>query len=293
MSTCVCFACPEQETVSIIETCGKFSHIAQPGCNFICCCCGSVVSGTLSLRVQQLDVRCETKTKDNVFVTIVISVQYQVRRDAVFDAYYKLTNSTTQISSYVFDEVRAAVPKLNLDDAYEMKDDIAKSIKDALAKSMEGYGYMIIHVLVNDIEPAHKVKEAMNEINAARRLRVAAAEKAEAEKLSVVKAAEAEAEAKYLQGQGIARQRQAIIGGLRDSVADFQNGVTDISSKEVLQLMLVTQYFDTLRDVGANKHASTVFLNHAPSGVSDIAAQIRNSFMEAQAGAVGKAGTSK
>ncbi|GLC44553.1 hypothetical protein PLESTB_000060500 [Pleodorina starrii] len=285
MSTCICFACPEQETVAVIETCGKFSHIAHPGCNFLCCCCGAVVSGSLSLRVQQLDVRCETKTKDNVFVTMTISVQYQVKRDAVFDAYYKLTNSTSQISSYVFDEVRAAVPKLNLDDAYEMKDDIAKSIKDALAKSMEGYGYMIIHVLVNDIEPAHKVKEAMNEINAARRLRVAAAEKAEAEKLAVVKAAEAEAEAKYLQGQGIARQRQAIMGGLRDSVAAFQTGVTDISSKEVMQLMMVTQYFDMLKDLGANKHASTVFLNHAPGGISDIASQIRNSFLEAHAAA--------
>ncbi|EFJ46117.1 hypothetical protein VOLCADRAFT_75519 [Volvox carteri f. nagariensis] len=283
MSCCMCFACPEQETVAIVETCGKFSHIAHPGCNFICCCCGSMISGSLSLRVQQLDVRCETKTKDNVFVNMVISVQYQVKRDAVFEAYYKLTDSRSQISSYVFDEVRAAVPKLNLDDAYEMKDEIAKSIKDALSKSMENYGYTILHVLVNDIEPAHKVKEAMNEINAARRLRVAAAEKAEAEKLSVVKAAEAEAEAKYLQGQGIARQRQAIIGGLRDSVAAFQTGVTDISSKEVLQLMLVTQYFDMLRDLGSNKQASTVFLNHSPGGIADVASQIRNSILEANA----------
>ncbi|KXZ48060.1 hypothetical protein GPECTOR_30g155 [Gonium pectorale] len=288
MSVCGCFACPEQETVAVIETCGKFSHIAHPGLNCVCCCLGSVVTGSLSLRVQQLDVRCETKTKDNVFVTLVISVQYQVRRDAVYDAYYKLTDSKQQISAYVFDEVRAAVPKMNLDDAYEMKEDIAKSVKDALSKSMSDYGYMILHVLVNDIEPAHKVKEAMNEINAARRIRIAAAEKAEAEKLAVVKAAEAEAEAKFLQGQGIARQRQAIINGLRDSVAEFQSGVDGISSKEVLSLMLITQYFDTLKDLGTHNKASTIFLNHNPGGVSDIAGQIRNSFMEAQAAGINK-----
>ncbi|KAG2490326.1 hypothetical protein HYH03_011276 [Edaphochlamys debaryana] len=282
-----CFACPEQETVAIVENCGKFSHIAHPGCNCVCCCVGAQVSGTLSLRVQQLDVKCETKTKDNVFVTLMVSVQYQVRREAVYDAYYKLTDSKQQISAYVFDEVRAAVPKMNLDDAYEAKDEIARSIKEALAKSMESYGYIILHVLVNDIEPALKVKEAMNEINAARRLRVAAAEKAEAQKVAVVKAAEAEAEAKFLQGQGIARQRQAIINGLRDSVSEFKEGVTEISSKEVLSLMLVTQYFDTLKDLGASNRSSTVFLNHAPGGVTDIASQIRSSFMEASAAGLG------
>ncbi|GFR52051.1 hypothetical protein Agub_g14571 [Astrephomene gubernaculifera] len=289
MACCCCCVCPEQETVAVVERCGKFSHIANPGFNCIDCCCGATVAGKLSLRVQQLDVRCETKTKDNVFVTLVISVQYQVRRDALYDAYYKLTDSKQQISSYVFDEVRAAVPKLILDDAYEMKEEIAKSIKDALAKSMSEYGYMILHVLVTDIEPATRVKDAMNEINAARRLRVAAAERAEAEKLAVVKAAEADAEAKYLQGQGVARQRQAIINGLRDSVSDFQTGVgTDIGSKEVLSLMLVTQYFDTLRDLGAHSRASTVFLNHSPNGINDIAAQIRSSFMEAEAAGLGK-----
>ncbi|GLI59169.1 hypothetical protein VaNZ11_000997 [Volvox africanus] len=285
---CYCIACPEQETVAIVERCGEFSHIAQPGFNFIDCCCGACVTGSLSLRVQQLDVKCETKTQDNVFMTLVISVQYQVRKDALYDAYYKLTNAKQQISAYVFDEVRAAVPKLTLDDAYEMKDDIAKTIKDALAKNMSVYGYLIIHVLVNDLVPAQKVRDAMNEINAARRLRVAAAEKAEAQKLAIVKAAEADAEAKFLHGQGIARQRQAIIHGLRDSVADFKNGVESVSSKEVLSLMLITQYFDTLRDLGTSNRASTVFLNHAPSGVADIASQIRNSFMEASAADVGR-----
>ncbi|EFJ47786.1 hypothetical protein VOLCADRAFT_81406 [Volvox carteri f. nagariensis] len=284
-----CVTCPEQETVAVVEKCGRFSHIALPGCNFVNCFCGVRVAGTMSLRVQQLDVKCETKTQDNVFLVVVISVQYQVRKDSMFDAYYKLTNPRQQISAYVFDEVRAAVPKLTLDDVYEMKEEIAKNIKDALAKNMSEYGYLIIHVLVNDLEPAHKVKDAMNEINAARRLRVAAAEKAEANKLAIVKAAEAEAEAKYLQGQGIARQRQAIIHGLRDSVADFRVRVYSVSSREVLSLMLITQYFDTLKDVGSHSRASTLFLNHSPSGVGDIAQQIRNSFLEASAAAPGMA----
>ncbi|PNH08135.1 Hypersensitive-induced response protein 3 [Tetrabaena socialis] len=284
---CCCFTCPEQETVVVLEQCGKFSKVAQPGFNCVNCCCGETVAGSLSLRVQQLDIRCETKSKDNVFVTLMISVQYQVVREAIYDAYYKLTDSRQQISAYVFDEVRAAVPKLALDDAYELKDEIAKSIKDELTKSMAGYGYFILHVLVNDIEPAHKVKEAMNEINAARRLRIAAAETAEAHKVAVVKAAEAEAEAKFLQGQGIARQRQAIVNGLRDTVQDFQNGVQGMSSREVLSLMLITQYFDTLKDLGAHGKSSTVFLNHNPAGVSEIAAQIRGSFMEATAANIG------
>lgn len=269
--------------MAIIETCGKFSFIAHPGFNCLNCCCGQSVAGTLSLRVQQLDVKCETKTKDNVFVNIMISVQYQVQKDAIYEAYYKLTNSRQQITSYVFDEVRAAVPNLNLDDVFTEKESIARSIKEQLSKSMAAFGHLIIVVLVNDIEPAHKVKEAMNEINAARRMRVAALERAEAEKMAVVRAAEAHAEAKFLQGQGTARQRQAIINGLKDSVSDFQTGVTGVSSKEVLELMLLTQYFDTLRDIGAGNKSSTIFLSHAPGTVQDMSSQMRGAFMEANA----------
>jgi len=271
--------------VAIIESCGKFEKIAHPGCNVLIPCIGQSVAGTISLRVQQLDVRCETKTKDNVFVTLVISVQYQVQKENIFDAFYKLTDSRQQISSYIFDVVRATVPKMNLDDVFEAKEQIAHDVKEELTKSMNAYGFLIIAALVNDIEPAPKVKEAMNEINAARRLRIAAAEKAEAEKVAVVKAAEAEAEAKFLQGQGIARQRQAIIGGLRDSVKDFSENINDITSKDVLELMLITQYFDMLRDVGGQNKSSTLFLPHSPGGLGEISAQIRGAFLESSAAA--------
>lgn len=278
----ICFSCPAQETADVLESCGKFSRIAYPGFNclrfYIC----ESRSGTISLRVQQLDVRCETKSRDNVFVHLVVAVQYQVSREHIYDAFYRLTNSNQQISSYVFDVVRATVPKLTLDEVFVEKEMIAAAVKDELTKAMSGFGFHIIGALVTDIDPAAKVKEAMNEINAAQRIRQAAFEKAEAQKVTIVKAAEAEAEAKYLQGQGIARQRIAIINGLQESVKDFSARIA-IEPKDVLEIMLMTQYFDTLRDIGAHGKSSTVFLPHTPGGVADISSQIRNAFLQSAA----------
>jgi len=279
----VLFSCPAQETVAIVERFGRFNRLAYPGFNCVHCYVGEAVSGKVSLRVQQLDVNCETKTKDNVFVDLVISVQYQVQKDNIYDAFYRLTSPKQQISSYIFDVVRASVPKMNLDDVFLEKEEIARNIKEELTKSMETYGFHIIQALVNDINPAKKVKEAMNEINAAQRLRQAAYEKAEANKVQVVKAAEADAEAKYLSGMGIARQRQAIVNGLRESVKDFQSDVTDLGSRDALELMLMTQYFDVLKEVGANNKSSTVFIPHTPGNISDIGSQIRGAFLQAGA----------
>lgn len=235
------------------------------------------------MRIQQLDVACETKTRDNVFVNVVVSVQYQVQRETIYDAFYKLTDSNSQIRSYVFDVVRSTVPKMNLDDVFTSKEEIASDVKSELTKSMSSFGYAIIQTLVTDIEPAAKVKQAMNEINAATRMRQAAYEKAEAEKVKTVKAAEAEAEAKFLAGQGIARQRQAIVAGLRDSVLQFSNDVDGITNKEVMEMMMITQYFDTLKDVGTTGRSSAVFLPHQPSAVADVTAQVRNGFLQAAA----------
>jgi regulator of protease activity HflC (stomatin/prohibitin superfamily) len=279
-----CFVCPANESVTVVERCGKFSRVATPGCNalnpFLC----ESSAGNLSLRVQQLDVRCETKTRDSVFVKMQVTVQYQVVRESIYDAFYRLTNAQTQITAYVFDVVRAIVPKSTLDDVFVTKEEIALAVKSELEKSMSAFGYQIIQTLVTDIEPDHKVKEAMNAINSAQRFRHAALEKAEGNKITKVKEAEAEAEAAYLQGQGIARQRQAIVNGLRESVVNFEGGVK-VSPQEVIELMMVTQYFDLLKDVGASPGASTVFLNHNPGTVGDISSQIRNGFLQAQAGA--------
>ncbi|CAL8463935.1 g3470 [Coccomyxa elongata] len=281
----LCYSCVDNASVEVIERFGKFHRIAQPGYNCVCCCVGESVAGSLSLRVQQLDVRCETKTKDNVFVNVVVSVQYQVEKENLYSAFYKLTDSRSQITSYVFDVVRATVPKILLDDVFTTKEEIAHSVKEELTKSMSSFGFMIIQTLVTDIEPDMKVRAAMNEINAAQRMRVAAMEKAEAEKVQVVKAAEGNAEAQYLAGVGVARQRQAIVNGLRDSIKNFASDISDVSSRDVIEMMMITQYFDMLKDVGSSNRNSTVFLPHSPGNIADISSQIRNGFLQGTTGA--------
>ncbi|CAG9467116.1 unnamed protein product [Pedinophyceae sp. YPF-701] len=277
------WSCVPNQEIQFVERCGKFNRTAGPGFNCVCCLLGYTVRGSISMRVQQLDVRCETKTQDNVFVSVVVSVQYQVINENLYDAFYRLTDPRTQITAYVFDVVRATVPKMTLDNVFVAKEEIANDVKEELSKTMTGYGYNIIKTLVTDIEPDHKVRTAMNEINAAQRLRVAAVEKAEAEKVRVVKAAEADAEAKFLAGQGIARQRQAIIAGLRESVVGFQEHVTEVGSREVIELMVLTQYMDTLKDLGNNSNTQTIFMPHNPGGLADVASQVRTGMLEAQA----------
>ncbi|KAF8723022.1 hypothetical protein HU200_022169 [Digitaria exilis] len=266
-----CFVQVNQSTVGIKERFGKFEEVLNPGCHFMPWIIGNRVTGELTLRLRQLDVRCETKTKDNVFVTVVASIQYRAMEDKASDAYYKLSNPKAQIQSYVFDE---------LDDAFEQKNEIAKAVEEELEKAMFAYGYEIVQTLIVDIEPDEKVKRAMNEINAAARLRVAANEKAEAEKIIQIKRAEGEAEAKYLSGLGIARQRQAIVDGLRDSVLGFSGNVPGTSAKDVMDLVLLTQYFDTMKEIGAASKSSAVFLPHGPGAVADIAGQIRDGFLQ-------------
>ncbi|MCO5554540.1 hypothetical protein L7F22_008070 [Adiantum nelumboides] len=274
----------DQSTVAIKEVFGKFGDVLEPGCHCVPWCLGSYVVGVLSLRVQQLDVRCETKSKDNVFVNVVASVQYRAVPNNAKDAFYKLTNPHGQIQSYVFDVVRATVPKMNLDDVFEQKSEIGKAVADELEKAMANYGFEIVQTLIVDIVPDDTVKRAMNEINAAARMRVATQEKAEAEKILQVKRAEAEAEAKYLSGLGIARQRQAIVDGLRESVLNFSHNVPGTTAKDVMDMVLVTQYFDTMRDIGASSKSSTVFIPHGPGAVRDVAEQIRNGLLQGEAG---------
>ncbi|XP_031488329.1 hypersensitive-induced response protein 1-like [Nymphaea colorata] len=281
MGQSLCCVQVDQSNVAIKETFGKFHDVLSPGCHCLPWCFGSKIAGHLSLRVQQLDVHCETKTKDNVFVTVVASVQYRALAEKAADAFYKLSNTRAQIQAYVFDVIRASVPKLNLDDVFEQKNEIAKSVEDELEKAMSAYGYEIVQTLIVDIHPDEHVKRAMNEINAASRLRVAANEKAEAEKILQIKRAEGEAEAKYLAGLGIARQRQAIVDGLRDSVLAFSGNVPGTSAKDVMDMVLVTQYFDTMKEIGASSKSSSVFIPHGPGVVADIASQIRDGRLQA------------
>ncbi|KAG6514897.1 hypothetical protein ZIOFF_025272 [Zingiber officinale] len=289
MGQALCCVIVDQSTVAVKESFGKFEDVLDPGCHCLPWFLGKKIAGRLSLRLQQSDVKCETKTKDNVFVNVVASVQYRALAEKASDAFYKLSNTRSQIQAYVFDVIRASVPKLNLDDAFEQKNDIAKSVENELGKAMSAYGFEIVQTLIVDIEPDVHVKRAMNEINAgvkffhpaAARLRMAANEKAEAEKIIQIKRAEGEAEAKYLAGLGIARQRQAIVDGLRDSVLGFSVNVPGTTAKDVMDMVLVTQYFDTMKEIGAHSKSSAVFVPHGPGAVRDVADQIRDGLLQA------------
>lgn len=270
-----------QQTAAIVERFGRFNKVSPAGLNFKIPLIDQI-AGRLSLRVQQLDVRVETKTKDNVFVLVVVSVQYHVLGNKVLDAFYKLQNPQEQITAYVFDTVRARVPSVPLDQLFEMKDDIANAVKTELDQVMDEFGYGIIKALVTDIDPDAKVKVSMNEINAAQRLRMAAVEQAEADKIRVVKAAEAEAESKALQGKGIAEQRKAIIDGLRESVENFSNSVDGVKSQDVMNLVMMTQYFDTIKDLGNSGKSNTILIPHSPAGMGDLSEQMRNAMITAQ-----------
>ncbi|KAK1604024.1 hypothetical protein QYE76_027697 [Lolium multiflorum] len=273
--------CVEQANVAVVEKWGRFLRLAEPGLHFFNPCAGEFVAGTLSTRVQSLDVRVETKTKDNVFVHLICTIQYRVVKENADDAYYELQNPQQQIQSYVFDVVRAIVPRMELDNLFEQKNDVAKAVLEELEKVMSDYGYSIEHILLVDIIPDAAVRKAMNDINAAQRLQLASVYKGEAEKIHLVKKAEGESEAKYLSGVGIAKQRQAITDGLRENILNFSHSVSGTTAKEVMDLIMVTQYFDTIKELGDNSKNTTVFIPHGPGHVKDIGDQIRNGVMEA------------
>ncbi len=270
----------EQRTTAIVQRLGKFVREVGPGIHVKVPFIDRVV-GRVNLRVQQLDVEIETKTEDNVFVRMVVAVQYYVLPEKVYDAFYKLDNASRQITSFVFDVVRAQVPKIKLDDVFEKKDDIANIVKSELAQVMEGFGYGILKALVTDIDPDAKVKESMNEINAAQRMRVAATERGEADRILKVKSAEGDAQSKALQGRGIADQRQAIVAGLRDSVDEFRKSVPGTTAKDVMNLVLMTQYFDMLKEIGASSRTNAILIPHSPGNLSTLTEQMRNAMMEA------------
>src|SRR5271165_7173682 len=272
----------ETAQVAIVQRLGKFARVAGPGLNwktpYI-----EVVVQRMSMKVQQFDVQVETKTQDNVFVQIPVSIQYKVMPDAVESAFYKLSDPVKQIESMVYNVVLGHVPKMKLDDTFINQADIAKDLRDSLDASMREYGYTIVKVLISDIVPDQKVKAAMNDINAAQREREATVSRAETNKLLLVKQAEAEAESKRLQGEGIANQRRAIIAGLKDSIEDFSKAVAGATPHDVMQLVLVTQYFDTLKDIAANDRTNTVLVPHSPSTIGDLFSQFRDTLVTSNA----------
>lgn len=269
----------KQATAVIVQRLGKFHSIRQAGLQFKVPFIDTI-AGRVNLKIQQLDVMVETKTLDNVFVRIKVSVQFRIPSENVYDAFYKLQNPGEQITAYIFDTVRAEVPKMKLDDVFVRKDDIAIAIRRELEEAMNEYGYNIVKALVTDIDPDQEVKHAMNRINAAERLKVAAEYEGEAERIRIVAKARAEAESKRLQGQGIADQRREIARGLEESVEVLNN--VGINSQEASALIVVTQHYDTLQSMGENANSNLIMLPNTPSSGSDMLTQMTASFISAQ-----------
>nr|AOE05984.1 peptidase, I87 family [uncultured bacterium]CCF99799.1 band 7 family protein [uncultured Flavobacteriia bacterium] len=266
----------KQQTAAVIERFGRFTSVRNSGIQLKLPLVDKI-AGRINLKIQQLDVIVETKTKDDVFVRLKISVQFQVVKNNVYDAFYKLEDPQNQITSYVFDVVRSEVPKMKLDDVFERKDDIAIAVKSELNQAMTDYGYDIIKTLVTDIDPDQQVKIAMNRINAAEREKVAAEYEAEAERIKIVAKARAEAESKRLQGQGIADQRREIARGLEESVEVLNN--VGINSQEASALIVVTQHYDTLQSVGENTNSNLILMPNSPQAGSEMLNNMIASFV--------------
>ncbi|MGT2754851.1 SPFH domain-containing protein [Streptococcus ovis] len=262
-----------QQTVVIIERFGKYQDTMGSGIHIRMPFGIDRIAARIQLRMLQSELVVETKTNDNVFVTLNIATQYRVNEENVMDAYYKLMRPEEQIKSYIEDALRSSVPKLTLDELFEKKDEIALEVQRQVAEEMSTYGYIIVKTLITKVEPDAEVKQSMNEINAAQRKRVAAQELAEADKIKIVTAAEAEAEKDRLHGVGIAQQRKAIVDGLADSIAELKEANVGMTEEQIMAILLTNQYLDTLNTFAAKGH-QTIFLPNTPNGVEDIRTQI-------------------
>ena len=274
----------KQKTAVIIERLGKFQTVSTAGLKFKIPFFDQKV-GTVNLRVMELPVDVETKTLDDVFVRMVVSVQYFVVEspEQIQKSYYKFDNPHRQIQSYVFDSIRSEVPKLSLDDVFSEKDKIAVAVKEELHETIKDFGFNILKTLITDIDPDAKVKESMNEINAAKRMKEAAKEYAAAEKIKVVAAAEAEAESKKLQGEGIADQRIAIANGLKQSVEEVRGAMEEgVTGRDVMNMLFMTQHYDTIARLG-DTGVNTIFVPYSPSSVGDLQTQIQSSLLAVDA----------
>ena len=270
----------KQKNAYIIERLGKFNKVSKAGLNFKIPLIDSI-AGTVNLKVRELPVEVETKTKDDVFVKITVTVQFFVidSIEGIKDSFYELNNPEQQIQSYVFDSIRSEVPRMELDDVFAEKEKIAFAVKNELSGTMRQFGFDFIKALVTDIDPDAKVKHSMNEINAAKRMKEAAKEEAEAAKIRVVAAAEADMESKRLAGEGIAQQRIAIANGLKESVSEVKSAMEDhVTSQDVMNMLFMTQHYETVAKLGEN-NTSTIFMPYSPDNVGDLQMQIQSSLL--------------
>ena len=265
-----------QQTVVIIERFGKYQTTSGSGMHVRLPFGIDKIAARIQLRLLQSEIVVETKTKDNVFVTLNVATQYRVNEQNVTDSYYKLMRPEAQIKSYIEDALRSSVPKLTLDELFEKKAEIALEVQHQVAEEMSTYGYLIVKTLITKVEPDAEVKQSMNEINAAQRKRVAAQELANADKIKIVTAAEAEAEKDRLHGVGIAQQRKAIVDGLAESIQELKDANVGMTEEQIMSILLTNQYLDTLNTFAA-KGNQTLFLPNHPEGIEDIRTQILSS----------------
>ncbi len=263
-----------QQSVAIIERFGRYHKTSSSGINFRLPLGIDKIAARVQLRLLQSEIVVETKTQDNVFVTMNVATQYRVNENNVIDAYYKLMRPEAQIKSYIEDALRSSVPKLTLDELFEKKDEIALEVQKQVAEEMSTYGYIIVKTLITKVEPDAEVKQSMNEINAAQRKRVAAQELAEADKIKIVTAASAEAEKDRLHGVGIAEQRKAIVDGLADSIKELKGANIELTEEQIMSILLTNQYLDTLNNFADSSGSNTIFLPANPEGVESIRTQI-------------------
>ena len=263
-----------QQSVAIIERFGRYHKTSSSGINFRLPLGIDKIAARVQLRLLQSEIIVETKTQDNVFVTMNVATQYRVNENNVIDAYYKLMRPEAQIKSYIEDALRSSVPKLTLDELFEKKDEIALEVQKQVAEEMSTYGYIIVKTLITKVEPDAEVKQSMNEINAAQRKRVAAQELAEADKIKIVTAASAEADQHRLHGVGIAEQRKAIVDGLADSIKELKGANIELTEEQIMSILLTNQYLDTLNNFADSSGNNTIFLPANPEGVESIRTQI-------------------
>ncbi|XOW23705.1 SPFH domain-containing protein [Lactococcus lactis] len=260
----------KQQTVAIVERFGKYQFTANPGFHLKLPWGIDRIAARVQLRLLQTEMTVETKTADNVFVTMNIATQYRVNEQSIKDAYYKLMNPGEQIKAYIEDALRSAVPKLTLDDVFEKKDEIALEVQKTVAEEMQ-YGY-IIETLITKVDDA-EVKQSMNEINAAQRKQDASQMLANANKIQVVTAAEAEAEKDRLHGVGIAEQRKAIVDGLAQQITEIKKLGVALDEEQIMAILLTNQYLDTLNQFAAGGN-STIFLPSGAEGAESLRTQI-------------------
>jgi regulator of protease activity HflC (stomatin/prohibitin superfamily) len=273
----------KQQTAAIIERFGKYNRTVGPGIHLKWLLGIERIIARPTLRIQQLDLKMQSKTKDDVTVSLQLAIQYVIPGiEKIYDAYYKLVDHQKQIEAWVFDVVRSKVPNLLMNEVYENKDEIAKDVEDRLKERMHLYGFEIVRALVNDVIPPDKVMAAMNEVNTQQRLQAAAMAEGEKNKILIIKNAEAEAKSKELQGIGIGAQRKAIVEAYKNSIADFQKGIPGASSTEIMNMVIVTQYFDTLERLGGDARSKVVFLPSSPGAVGDFMNQIRTAIASAE-----------